>query len=118
MQERRLTRTGASIDPDRDLTFDELLGVGGEGSVYRGTWMSLPVAIKVLHDNRMAGDSMSNFRREARLEMTVWPGRMILCFRQPGVSLGASLRARLRNITRVCVTCRRKFFDAFAIRTS
>lgn len=67
-QERRLTRTGALIDPDRDLTFDSLLGVGGEGAVYRGTWMSMPVAIKMLHDNRRmeAGDAMSNFRREAR----------------------------------------------------
>eukprot|EP00035_Acanthoeca_spectabilis_P010582 m.187131 g.187131 ORF g.187131 m.187131 type:complete len:1037 (+) comp15068_c0_seq7:243-3353(+) len=33
---------------EQDLTFGEILGVGGFGRVYRGTWGHIPVAIKVL----------------------------------------------------------------------
>ncbi|TDG99935.1 hypothetical protein EPR50_G00199330 [Perca flavescens] len=85
------------FEPDvldfRDLKLEEVIGVGGFGKVYRGTWRGLLVAVKAARQDPDEDISVTaqNVRQEARLfAMLTHPNIIALkgvCLQEPNLCL-------------------------------
>lgn len=51
----------------KDITYDKLIGSGGFGDVYRGTWNGKTVAVKKLHMKLLSSESLKEFQKEAQV---------------------------------------------------
>jgi len=87
----------AQFEPDvldfRELSLEEVIGVGGFGKVYRGTWRGLLVAVKAARQDPDEDISVTaqNVRQEARLfAMLTHPNIIALkgvCLQEPNLCL-------------------------------
>jgi len=55
-----------TVNP-KDLVFEQELGRGAYGVVYRGKWRQSPVAVKVMHVDNMDFQALNNFQAESEL---------------------------------------------------
>lgn len=51
----------------RDFKVETLIGKGGFGSVYRGIWEGIDIAVKQLHIESLTTDLMQEFIHEAKI---------------------------------------------------
>ncbi|KAK5893799.1 hypothetical protein CgunFtcFv8_006636 [Champsocephalus gunnari] len=87
----------SQFEPDvldfRDLKLEEVIGVGGFGKVYRGTWRGLLVAVKAARQDPDEDISVTaqNVRQEARLfAMLTHPNIIALkgvCLQEPNLCI-------------------------------
>ena len=50
----------------------EILGIGGFGKVYKGSYFRLPVAVKKLKKSHIGTDAMEDFMKEIKIIMCVF----------------------------------------------
>ena len=68
--ESELMEQGWSISED-DLTFGEVIGKGGGGCVYKGSWGHVPVAIKVCYTASRSDESKYCTKSLAQVMLTL-----------------------------------------------
>jgi hypothetical protein len=69
---RRLTRTGSEVLA-ADFVFKELLGRGGEGSVFKAQWQGAVVAVKKWHSDGISVEQFDSIKAEVEVLRKVRP---------------------------------------------
>ena len=67
----KLAKEDACIIPSHALKFQQRLGQGAFGEVYKATWATTPVAVKRLIDQSLRGEALRSFCDEAYLLSTL-----------------------------------------------
>ena len=76
----------------RDLTLNEVIGVGGFGKVFHGTWRGEQVAVKIAHhDPEEPGATIANVSQEAKLFWVLNHPNIVslkgVCLQEPNLCL-------------------------------